>query len=407
MSRGAIQLNPEKVRLLIDRSGIPIKRLLEGMNAKTVHRIKAGKNTTFATAHKLATKLGTTVEDLMAPVTTIEMGAFLPDQWLYDEAPGAAGATSHRPFWTIVGGGAIGYLIGPPPIGFSNPIEQLRKWLDQRGKKIVLRQENGTFTFQICYFDYSPDRQQDVEFYASTACRFFPLIRQGDVFSKATLGDLLHRYVWNTLHQEALDHAEIVEIEGHQYPAHPRAYFPLARFYQGSILKRIPLGARVFKQLHDDFKWSLVDYIDALQPRRVRARATCTGIALTLDAVRPATYKLGWEEDKLEIEVDLVWKTPEGRLAFAPWRKTHRTELADAISQRAWSDFSVGGMPFADFSDSEEEPVLPPFAPDLALPAETIVAINALRYPDAMGTWGGDITPGGTITDMTVHAEWG
>ena len=68
MTRQVIQLNPDKVKLHIARSDIAIKKLLDGMNTKTVHRIKAGQNTTPAIAHKLATKLNVTVEDLISPV---------------------------------------------------------------------------------------------------------------------------------------------------------------------------------------------------------------------------------------------------------------------------------------------------------------------------------------------------
>lgn len=126
MTRQAIRLNADKVKLHIARSGIPIKRLLDGMNVKTVHRIKAGGNTTLATAYKLASKLNVAVEELKSPVTDEDMEFFLPDQWLYDEAQKSGGIQNHIPFWSAIGG--YKYMVGRSPADMFNPIEELLSW---------------------------------------------------------------------------------------------------------------------------------------------------------------------------------------------------------------------------------------------------------------------------------------
>lgn len=107
MQREPIRLDPDKVRLLITRSGIPLKQLLDGMSTKTVHRIKAEKNTSLATGHKPASDWSVTVEALMSPVKE-EMDSFLPVQWLCDESPSSCGK-KHVPFCGAIGG--YGYLV--------------------------------------------------------------------------------------------------------------------------------------------------------------------------------------------------------------------------------------------------------------------------------------------------------
>ncbi|MEB0014963.1 hypothetical protein QN416_25520, partial [Glaciimonas sp. Cout2] len=83
MKRVAIRLDPDKVKLHIPRAGIPIKRLLDGMTTKTVHRIKGGKNTTLVTAEKLAAALNVKIEVLITPVNAADMLFFLPYRWVY------------------------------------------------------------------------------------------------------------------------------------------------------------------------------------------------------------------------------------------------------------------------------------------------------------------------------------
>jgi hypothetical protein len=381
MTREAIRLNADKVKLHIARSGIPIKRLLDGMNVKTVHRIKAGGNTTLATAYKLASKLGVAVEELKSPVTDEDMEFFLPDQWLYDEAQNSGGIQSHIPFWSAIGG--YKYMVGRSPADMFNPIEELLKLPDHEGRKIVLRRENHSFIFEIHEFHYSSDRERKVEYYRATACRFFPLARDGDTFSKAALSDLLIQYAWKELKRKALTNAEIVSIEGDDYPAHPHAYLPLVRFYQGSILKSIPLGARIFEHFQYDFKLSLIDYLESLPAERVSAKTTTFGISITVAPVRPAAYKLGWQEETLEIQAELVWRTSAGTLALAPWRQTHREQFLKGIASRDWRELYSRGMPLRLFpADGDDDPEIPAFSADPSLSAETIAAINAIARPD-------------------------
>lgn len=386
MRKDTIRLNSDKVKLYITRSGIPLKQLLEGMTTKTVHRIKAGKNTTPATAHKLATQLGVTVENLMNPVTPDDMPGLLPEQWLYDEAPASGDAQRHLPFWRGTGGQK--YLVDRSPVDIGNPIEVLLKWRDWPSRKIVLRKENQSYVFEIHYFDYSPDHKQSLCYQMTTACRFFPIARNGDTFSKTELDDRLERYVWKSLKQAALANAEIVAIEGHNYPEHPYSYFPLVRFYRWSMFKPAPLGARFFEQLQADFRCALADYLTGIDARRVHAKTTLSGIAITVDPLPPAEYRLGWREEKLEIQVDLIWRTSDRKLALAPWRCSHREQFVQAMNSGNWLDLYSPGMPIRYFPENgEDDPETLPFEPDLSLSADDIAAINAIDRPNIFDFW--------------------
>lgn len=77
------------------------------------------------------------------------------------------------------------------------------------------------------------DRERRVLYEFTTACRSFPLVRNGDTFSKASLSDMLVRHVWGEFQRKALANAEIVAIEGHAYPVHPDALFPVGTFLPG------------------------------------------------------------------------------------------------------------------------------------------------------------------------------
>ncbi|MEB0014528.1 hypothetical protein QN416_23310, partial [Glaciimonas sp. Cout2] len=156
----------------------------------------------------------------------------------------------------------------------------------------------------------------------------------------------------------------------------------LVRFYRGTILKRVALGARIFEQLQYDFKLSLCDYLKSLPAEKVSAKTTKFGISIVVEAARPSVYKVGWREEVLEIEVELVWRTPEGKLALAPWRQAHREQFMKGVTSRDWRDFNSPGMPMRFFSpDSEEDPEIPVFSVDPTLSAETIAAINAISRP--------------------------
>ena len=382
MPRETIRLNPDKVKLHLARSGIPIKQLLDGMTAKTVYRIKAGENTSMATAEKLAIKLKTTVSDLSTPVNAENIGYFLPELWLYDAAPGPCHIKNHSFFGMAIEGGPPGYIVDGPPMCFKNPIEQLLKWRETRARKIVLRKEDHAYIFEIHYFYYLSDDEQTVKYFASTACRFFPLTRTGDIFSKTSLNGMMDEHVWGELQRTALANAELVSIEGHNYPDHPYVYFPLVRFYQGSSPKRMALGGRIFEKLHADFKWSMADYLEAIDPGRVSAKTTPLGIMISIAPIPPPIYTLGWRWNVLEIEVELVWRTPEGALALAPWRHAHREKFCEAITSRKWNACYSRGLPLCLFpKDGEDDPDTPPFEPDPGLSADTIAAINAITCP--------------------------
>jgi hypothetical protein len=389
MPRTSIQLNAEKVKLLIARKNLTNKAVLTGMTDKTVYRIKAGRKTSQATAEQLAMKLDTTVDDLMTPVMPKEFGAFLPDQWLDDEAQSADSIPNHLPFCSLVGNGNFKYLVGRAPVDMFSPMHDLLKWQIGFAKRVVLRQEKQAFVLEIQYFDYSPDHAQRVEYQASTACRFFPLGRNGDTFTKTALSPLLHAYLWSVLRQEALANAELVSIEGYDYPDHPEAYFPVVRFFQGSAMQRRELGARIFEHLHRDFRCSLIQYLEGLGKHRFRARTSTYGIHLTVDAVRPAIFKPGWQDEVLDMEILLAWRRPDGRLALAPWRKEFRGEFAKGMSERQWDKIYSRHTPFPRFraeddKDDEDDQGPLPFEADPDLAPGTLAAIHAIDYPDSL-----------------------
>lgn len=381
MARESIRLDPDKVRLHIARSGIPIKQLLDGMTSKTVHRIKAGKNTSPGTAHKLASKLGVAVEELRSPVTNEDMEFFLPDQWLYDSAPPSNNFNDKKPVPYLGDAGVCGYQVDLSPTAVNSPIEQLLKWHEVRNsRKIVLRRENQAYILEIHYFDYSSDRELLYMF--TTGFRFFPLARNGDTFSKAPLSDYLDRHVWGTLQQTALENAELVSIEGHDYPAHPDAYFPLVRFYQDSMCNpRVYLGARMFEQLQVDFKWSLVKYLDGVDAGRVSAKATFSGIELRVKPVKPEVWTLGWRDEVIEMRVDLVWRTATGELARAPWRRAHREKFIEAINSRKRPECYSRGMPIPYVPKNGWDEPDKPFDPDTNLSEDTVAAIDGIARP--------------------------
>jgi hypothetical protein len=379
MTREAIQLNPDKVKLHIACSGLHIKQLLDGMNAKTVHRIKAGKNTTYATAHKLATKLGVAVDDLISPVKPDDMNGFLPEQWLYDQAAPSGNPPRQIPFWMLIGGGF--YCIDQPPVNMCSPVEKLFKHFESTNQKIVLRQDDQAFVIELHYFDYSPDHAQTVVYNLATACRLFPLARNGDTFSKTGLDDLLRQYVWNSLKEKALASAEIVSIEGHDYPDDPRVYFPLVRFSRGIGIRRMSLGSRTFVSQYD-LRESLLEYLKNVPTHRIHATPTETGIAVTVEPARPAIFSLDWRHDVLEFKVNLAWRTPDGNLALAPWRQASREKFITGIKSRNWQDMHMQHMPLRFFSqyEADEDSVPPPFDADPSLSAESLAAINARDY---------------------------
>ena len=218
------------------------------------------------------------------------------------------------------------------------------------GKRIVLGQENGSFHFEIQHFNYSTCREQQLNYYASTACRFFPLARNGDTFTKTKLHPKLQDYVWSVLQQQALANAEVVSIDGHDYPVDTHAYFPIG-----------------------------------LSQRRYHARTGTYGITLTVEAVRPAVFAPDWEGEELGMQILLVWRKPDRTLALAPWRLAHRKYIAEAINAGRLNDIYSRGMPVARLRDDNEDDGwdgLPPFQPDPDLPPGTVTAIDTITAPD-------------------------
>ena len=384
MTREAIQLDPEKVSFYIARKGIAITRLLDGMTAKTVHRIKAGKNTTRATAEKLAIKLEVKVEDMIGPLKADDMGGFLPDLWLYDEVVTPSGIKDSFFLPCCQGIGGYTSLIDQSPTFMVSPIEKILKWIPNSNRKLVLRRDDQAFVLEIHYFSYSSNlsRTEEVVYSRATACRFFPLVRNGDTFKKTALSDQARRYVWNSLHEKALANADILSIEGHDYPDDPRAYFPVVRFSRGITNRRTALGARTFVSQYD-LRESLLGYLKDVPAQRVEARLTGAGVAMTVKPLRPAIFNPDWWSDELEFKVNLAWRMFDGTLALAPWRDTSRKEFVKGIASRNWQDMHMHHMPLRFFSqyDADEDAEPPPFEADPSLSVESFAAIDGRDCP--------------------------
>lgn len=382
MTREAIRLDPHKVRFYIAKKGIPIKQLLDGMTAKTVHRIKAGQNTSPATAHKLADKLGVSVDDLSGPLKDEEMSRFLPDHWLYDNVNTPSGIGDQH--FLPCSGAFDGFvcLLDQSPTGMLSPLNKLLAWITHSNRKIVLRQDDQAFILEIHYFSYSSDRTENLVYSRATACRFFPLARRGDNFEKVGLTDWARQYVWHSLHEMALANAEIVSIEGHNYPDDPRSYFPLVRFSRGMAIKRVALGARAFVSQYD-LRESLLGYLKDVPAQRVQVRLTESGIAMTVQPVRPEIFNPDWWSDELEFKVNLAWRMSDGQLAIAPWRQTSREKFIKGIAARDWRDMHLEHMPLRFFSedDADEDADPPLFEADPCLSADTFAAVDGRDYP--------------------------
>jgi hypothetical protein len=269
MPKDTIQLNPDKVCLRIAVAGKPIKAHAVDLSEKTIHRIKKGERTSLATAHRLAAILGTTVEDLLLPPGRDEVERQLPHNWLYEGVVPSGELRRHFPAQLAIGGDVDGYVVDRPPSGWQDPLDALLKWHPQGGRKIVLRRAAHAYLVELHYFEYTPDRAQELDFLGASACRFFALARTGDEFRKAALNEFNADWVWSDLRRLAMDRADIVDVEGYVAPAHPRDYVPVARFYRGMIVRRRMDGMRVFGQFHRDFRRALIEYLDGLDPRRV------------------------------------------------------------------------------------------------------------------------------------------
>ena len=381
MRKDTIQLDPAKVCLRIAVAGGPIKAHAVGMSEKTIHRIKKGAPTSLATAHRLATNLGTTVEDLLLPPGRDEVERQLPRNWLYESVAPSGELLRHFPAQLAIGGGHEGYIVDGPPSRWQGPLDALLKWHTQGGRKIVLRRSAHAYLVELHYFEYTPDHSQELNYFGASACRFFALARTGDEFRKAALNEFHADWIWSDLRRLAMERADIVDVEGGVAPPHPRDYVPVARFYRGMIARRKMEGMRVFDQLHRDFRRALIEYLDGLEPRRVHVSTHGLGIQIRIAAVRPAVYDPYWQEDELCIEVDLAWWMPDGRLAPAPWRHEHRERIVAALAERNWAAVYSPGLPLAHQMDSQDGEEDPPLAPDLHVPDRVAEAVKALYCP--------------------------
>ena len=377
MPKETIQLNSDKVSMCIALAGRPMKAYTTEISEKTVQRIKKGDRTTMTTAHKLAKALGTTAEDLQLAPTRDEVERQLPPNWLYESVTPSGEPRQHLPAQLAIGGEHDGYIVDRPPSGWLDPLDALLKWHTRGGRKIVLRRTAHAYLVELHYFEYLPDRSQDLDYYGASACRFFALTRTGDDFKKAALDAFNAGWVWNNLQRLAMQRADLVDLEGSDAPTHPRDYLPVARFYRGMVVRRSMEGMRVFSQFHLDFRRALIEFLDALDSRRVHVSTHGLGLQIRIDAVRPEAYDLHWQDNEQCIEVDLAWWTADGRLAPAPWRLDHRERIAAAIMERNWAYVQSPGLPLAYRPEGAEDDEDPPLTPDPHVPASVARAVMA------------------------------
>lgn len=379
MSKDVIQLDPDKVQIHIDRKNIAIKGLVSpGMTEKTVHRMKAGKPTTRVTAGKLAAALGVAVEDLMGALEPAAMDGFLPALWLYENVDASSGITATRFQCCYPALNSSTCLIDQAPTNLVSPIDKLLKWHERRNRKIVLRREAHAFILEIHCFDYAASQMEEIVYSLATACRIFPLARSGDTLRKVNLSDWANRYVWNTLKEKLRAQAEILSFEGDEYPEDPRTYFPLVRFSKGMTNKRVKLGARAFASQYD-LRESLLAFLRSVPSDRMWPMLTHSGVAITVNPVRPAMLSPTWQDDELELQIDLAWLRSDGALALAPWRQSSRESFMSGIKLREWQPMHMKHMPLRFFSQSGdgEDTEPPPFEPDDSLAAELLVGVSA------------------------------
>jgi hypothetical protein len=381
MPKQTIQLNSDKVRMRIAKAGGPVKTYAIGMCEKTIQRISNGESTTSGTAHLLAKNLGTTMEDLLLPPERGEVERQLPRNWLYEGVAPSVELRRHFPAQLAIGGDDGGYIVAQPPSGWQDPLDALLKWYPQGGRKIVLRREAHAYLVELHYFEYTPDRAQEVEYHGASACRFFALTRTGDEFRKAALNEFDAHWVWNDLHRLAMERADVIDVEGREAPAHPRDYVPVACFYRGMVVRRTIEGMRVFAQFHRDFRRALIEYLNGLDPSRVTVSTQGSGIQIRVAPVRPAVYDPCWQENELCIEVNLAWWTPDSRLAPAPWRLEHRKSVVAALTERNWANVYSPGLPLAFPTDGTNDDEDPPLAPDRHVPAHVVQAVMDLYCP--------------------------
>jgi len=387
MPKETIQLNPSKVRLLIRETGKPIKALANGMSEKTIQRIRTGTRTSETTASKLAKILGTTVEDLLLPPGRDEVERQLPHNWLYEGVTPSVEVRRHFPAQLAIGGDDGSYIVDRPPSGWLDPLDELLKWHPRGGRKVVLRRAAHAFLIEVHYFEYTPDRAQELNYLGASACRFFPLARTGDEFKKVALDAFHADWIWSDLQRLAMGRADIVDVQGSVAPAHPREYVPVARFYRGMVIRRRMEGIRVFGQFHLDFRRALIEFLNGLNPRRVHVSTYGLGLQIRIDAVRPEVYEPHWQDNELCIEVDLAWWTPDGRLAPAPWRLDHRERIVTALTERNWSYVYSPGLPLGYRPDGPEDEEDPTLTPDPHVPAHVAEAVMAL-YCSEPEPWG-------------------
>jgi hypothetical protein len=381
MTKKVIALDGAKVRHCINVSGIPRKRLLDN-RLKLLQRILRGENTTMPVAMQLASELKMTVDDLCAPITKQDIERSLPENWLYEEGPNEDGLSRHIPFFSLIGGSSA-CVMAAGPTSANNTLEKIFNERLSRSRKMTLRRADHAYLLEIKYFHYGVDRRICYEGF-KTSVRFFPLKRNGDSWSKTSLNERLQFFVWNWLCDLLANNAEMLDIEGETFPDDPDAYHPLVRFHQGPLNERKKMGARLFSQIHRDFRVSLIDYLSGIADRsRIKATMSGSGFLVTVKPLPPDVFQIGWRDNVDILQIDLIWRTADGTMQRAPWRSTDREGFVNAINEGRWSDCYSPSMPVGYVPDARVDDIdTPPMLSDPDISADDLAAIKQIPYYD-------------------------
>jgi hypothetical protein len=93
----------------------------------------------------------------------------LPRNWLYEGVAPSGELRRHFPAQLAIGGDGDGYVVDRPPSGWQDQLDALLKWLPQGGRKIVLRRAAHAYLAELHYFEYTPDRAQELENHGASA----------------------------------------------------------------------------------------------------------------------------------------------------------------------------------------------------------------------------------------------
>lgn len=66
---------------------------------------------------------------------------------------------------------------------------------------------------KLQYFEYTPNRDQELDYHAAIACRFVALTRNGNEFRKTALNEFNADWVWRDLQRLAMNIVDVIDVE--------------------------------------------------------------------------------------------------------------------------------------------------------------------------------------------------